>query len=193
MDESNPDPFDAIQSANSIDEVAEAEWKAETTAFERIETVLRRASEFATAGELADRARVSEPTARKHLESLVESGHASSTALGGATRYRRNPDQRRLERVRQLADEHTQGELESAIREMKTRIRSYEDEYGATSPEELVADLDPDDEDGWDAVSRWKTTRRNLAFARTALAYAETRRIDAIGDDETNPASEEYA
>lgn len=192
MDGSDPEPFDALQSADSIDDVAAAEWKAETTAFERIETVLRRTSEFATAGELADRARVSEPTARKHLESLVESGHANSTTLGGATQYRRNPDQRRLERVQQLADEHTQGELESAIREMKTRIRSYEDEYGATSPEELVADLDPDDDDGWEVVSRWKTTRRNLAFARTALAYAETRRIDAIGD-ETNPTSEEHA
>lgn len=187
-------PFGRIESTDSIDDVAVAEWKAEATAFERVETVLRRTHEFVTAGELADRARVSEPTARKHLESLVASGQATSTSLGGATRYRRNPDQRRLERVQELADDHTQAELESAIREMKTRIRSYEDEYGATSPAELVSILDPDDETGWETVSRWKTTRRNLAFARTALAYTETRKLDAIdNEDGTTGTAEEYA
>ncbi|MFC3959189.1 DUF7342 family protein [Halovivax cerinus] len=190
----DPTPFDDIDVDGSIDDVAAAEWQSESTAFERIETVLRRTREFETAGTLADRALVSEPTARKHLESLVESGRASATTLGGATQYRRNPDQRRLERVRQLADEHTRPELESAIREMKTRIRSYEDEYGATSPEELVSTLDPDDEEGWETVSQWKSTRRNLAFARTALAYTETRRLDAIGDDDdATVATEEYA
>ena len=62
---------------------------------------------------------------------------------------------------------------------MKARIRSFEDEYGATSPDELVETLEPDDEDGWDDLSRWKTTRRNLAFAKTALSFKETRLVDS--------------
>lgn len=191
MGNSERDLFDSDEA--TVDEIAVSEWKSETTAAERVEGILRGTTEFKTAGELADSAYVSEPTARKHLESLVGSGIASSTSAGATTRYRRNPDQRRFERVRQLADEHTQGELEASIREMKSRIRSFEDRYGTTSPEELVVDLDPEDGAGWDDVSRWKTTRRNLAFAKTALSYVETRRIDAMTGGDDHPAPEEYA
>lgn len=131
-----------------VNDAAVLEWKAATTAFERVEAVLRRTTDWQSAGEVATRARVSDPTARKHLAALVESGYASEITTESSTRYRRNPDQRRFERIGRLADEHSRGELETAIREMKGRIREFEDTYGVSSPDELVDVLEPDDDDG---------------------------------------------
>lgn len=173
------DPFPETDGDDDANDAAEREWTAATTAFERVEAVLTRTTDWQSAREIADRARVSEPTARKHLTALAETGRAATTDDGNATRFRRNPDQRRLERVQRLADEHSREELERSIREMKSQIREFEEVYDATNPEELVAGLEPDDEDGWDDLSRWKTTRRNLAFAKTALSFTETRLVDS--------------
>lgn len=187
---SDIDPFPETGVEEDVNTAAEREWKASTTAFERVASILGRTTEWQSAGEIADRARVSEPTARKHLTALAESGYASTSEVGTGTRFKRNPDRRRLERVQQLADEHSRSELERTIREMKMRIREFEDEYGATSPEELVETLEPDDEKGWDDLSRWKTTRRNLAFAKTALSFEETRSIDAMSTGEDGGVEE---
>lgn len=176
---SDVDPFPETETETEVNDAAEREWTAATTAFERVESVLGRTTDWQSASEIADRARVSEPTARKHLTALAETGHAATRETGNTTRFRRNPDRRRLERVQRLADDHSRGELERSIREMKARIRAFEDAYEATSPEELVDSLEPDDEDGWNDLSRWKTTRRNLAFAKTALSFTETRLVDS--------------
>lgn len=184
------EPFPETDETGDVNEIAEREWKAATTAFERVESVLDRTTEWQSASDIAERARVSEPTARKHLSALAESGRASTNETGTGTQFRRNPDRRRLERVQQLADEHSRAALERSIREMKTRIREFEDEYGAASPEELVDRLEPDDEDGWNNLSRWKTTRRNLAFAKTALSFKETRVVDAMTTGEDPPVEE---
>lgn len=173
------DPFPETDADTEVNDAAEEEWKAATTAFERVEAVLSRTTDWQSASEIADRARVSEPTARKHLTALAETGRAATTETGATTRFRRDPDRRRLERVQRLADEHSREALERSIREMKARIRALEDEYDATGPEELVEILEPDDEDGWNDLARWKTTRRNLAFAKTALSFKETRLVDA--------------
>lgn len=178
------EPFESDELSADVNRAAEQEWKATTTGFERVESILRRTTELQSAREISDRALVSEPTARKHLSSLVTSGHATTEKAGNTTLYRRNPDQRRLERIQHLADEHTRTELESAIRDMKARIQVFETEYDVTGPEELVQTLEPDDEQGWNDVSHWKTTRRNLAFAKTALSFKETRTIDAKTTDE---------
>lgn len=98
----------------------------------------------------------------------------------------RDPDQARFKRIKVIANEATTTEIETATREMKTKIRTYEDDYGASSPEELARELAPDNEQGWDIVSMWKTTRQNLSFAKTALAFKETRTIDAMTGDITD-------
>lgn len=134
-----------------------------------------------TAREIADRARVSEPAAREHLKRLSRAGGpAVAVEEGATTRSMRDPDQARFERIKVIADGATTTEIETAFREMKAEVRSYEDDYGVSSPEELARELVPDDEEGWDAVSTWKTTRQNLTFAKTALAFKETRNVDAM-------------
>ena len=180
------DPFEQSGSVGDPNRFALDEWKASRTTFERVEAILRRTATPRSAKEIADRAAVSEPTDRKHLRSLAEAGQATTKQSGNTTRYRRNEDQRRFRRVQRLADEHTRDELAGAILEMKIELRGFEDEYDATSPDELAGVLEHDDEEGWEALARWKTTRRNLAFAKTALSFKETRTIDAMSSsDET--------
>lgn len=179
------DPFPEIDAADQdVNEAATNVWKASKTAFERVQAILQRTTDWQSASDIADRAHVSTPTARKHLSALVESGYAVATNASGSTRYRRNPDQYRFEHIQRLADDHSRGELEREIREMKERIREFEDTYDVSSPETLVEVLEPDDDNGWNDLSRWKTTRRNLAFAKTALSFKETRTIDAMSTGE---------
>lgn len=175
------EPFESDELPADVNRAAEQEWKVTTTDFERVESILRGTTELQSAREISVRALVSEPTARKHLSSLVISGHVTTAKAGNTTLYRGNPDQRRLERIQHLADEHTREELETAIRNMKERIHVFETEYDSISPEELAQTLEPDDGRGWSAVSHWKATRRNLAFAKTAACLQRharsTRRL----------------
>lgn len=166
---------------DDVNEWVVEEWKRSTTTAERVQEVLETTAEPRTAREIADRARVSEPAAREHLKRLARAGGPAVAIEEGTTiRFMRDPDRARFERIKHIADEATTTEIETAIRAMKTEIRAYEDDYGVSSPEELARELPPDDEAGWDDVSAWKTTRQNLSFAKTALAFKETRNVDAM-------------
>lgn len=157
---------------DDINEHVEAEWKAETTPFERIYEVIEGTHEAQSAAEIADRALVSEPTARRYLETLVNTGFAATVRDGRTTRYKRDEDRILMTRIRELRESASRDDLLEGIRRMKAELWEYEDEYEAISPEELARNLSGDD-DGWDDVTTWKTTRRNLAVAQAALAYDE--------------------
>lgn len=156
-----------------INERVREDWKAETTGFERVREILEETRKSASAGEIAGRALVSEPTARKHLGTLVDVGLTTTVEDGRTTRYARDEEHLLMERVRELRAEHDREELLDGIRRMKDQLREYEDTHEASSPEELAIGLDGTDEEDWNDVSAWRTTRQNLALAQTALSYAE--------------------
>lgn len=186
------DPWDVDPAEfDDINEFVVEEWKRSTTAAERIQEILETTREPQTASQIAERARVSEPAARKHLKRLAgQTGPGIAIQEGNVTRYMRDPDQARFERIKTLADEHSRSVLETGIRDMKSQIRGFEDAHGVTSPEELVRELSPEDEEGWNAVSKWKTTRKNLSFAKTALAFKETRTVDVMTGSVTDGGEE---
>lgn len=157
---------------------ARAEWKASTTALERIQQVVEGTKTPKTASEIAEEALVSEPTARKHLESLVEVGRARADTDGRATRYARNEDTLLYQRIRELATTQSRQELTDGIQRMRRRIRELEDEYDAVSPDDLASTID-DTESPWEAVSEWRTTERNLHIAQAALNYKRARDLGA--------------
>lgn len=156
-----------------INEQVREEWKADTTPFERVYEVVEQTHEGQSAAEIAERALVSEPTARRHSKALVNTGFAETEADGRTTLYKRNSDRVLMSRIRELREEADRDELLDGIRRMKGEIRRYEDRYDVVSPEELAQKLDADETDGWDDLSAWKTTRQNLAVAQAALAYDE--------------------
>lgn len=158
---------------DDINEHVEEEWKAETTPFERVYEVVEQTREGHSAADIAERALVSEPTARRHCKALVNTGFAETEPDGQTTLYRRNADRALVSRIHQLRAEASRDELLDGIKRMKAEVRSYEDEYDVVSPEELARELDADETTGWNDVSAWKTTRQNLAVAQAALAYDE--------------------
>ena len=159
--------------SKDINEHVKSEWKAETTPFERVYEIIEQTHDGQSAAAIADRALVSEPTARRHCSALVNTGFAETESDGRTTLYRKNADRILMSRIRELRQETTRDELLHGIREMKTDIRQYEDQYDVVSPEELAQKLDANQTEGWNDLSKWKTTRQNLAVAQAALAYSE--------------------
>jgi predicted transcriptional regulator len=159
---------------------AREDWKSSTTALERVQQVVEQTTAPKTASQIADEALVSEPTARKHLKSLVNVGTAAAIEEAGATRYARNEDTILYRRIRELATEQSREDLIESVQQMKTRIRELEEEYDAASPEELATTLDGAAPTGaWEAVSEWQTTERNLHIAQAAINYGRARDLGA--------------
>ena len=161
------------ETGDDINEQVKADWKNDTTPFERVYEIIEQTHDGQSAAEIADRALVSEPTARRHCKTLVNTGFAETEQDNQTTLYRRNSDRVLMSRIRELRDEANRTELLEGIKDMKAEIREYEDRYDVVSPEELAQKLDADETDGWNDLTAWKTTRQNLAVAQAALAYGE--------------------
>ncbi|MFC7021169.1 MULTISPECIES: winged helix-turn-helix domain-containing protein [Haloarcula] len=165
---------------DDVNQQVKADWKAETTPFERVYEIVEQTHDGQSAAEIADRALVSEPTARRHCKTLVNTGFAETDQDGRTTLYKRNSDRILMSRIRELRDEASRTELLNGIKEMKAEIRRYEDRYDVVSPEELAQQLDADEMEGWDDLTAWRTTRQNLAVAQAALAYDEASQQFAV-------------
>lgn len=158
-------------------QVAIEQWVATTDGFERVETVVGETREPASAAEIAARAHVSESTARKHLERLVELGPATAITEGRITRYQRSEDHYLMERVQELGRTRTSDELLAGIEDLKAEIREYRENYDVDSPEELALQVDVEEgpADPWGDITAWQTARRNLAIVQAALAFKRAR------------------
>lgn len=171
------EPFDTERLSGDVledlDDAVTAEWKASTTAFERVHAVLKDTTEPRTTGELADAAATTKPTVRKHVQPLVDAGMVEEDASANATRYVWSSTQRRVNRVADLAADHSPGELDAKIRRTKERLASLEETYGVDSPSDLVAQLDPDDDAGWKDLSVWRTLEDDLKRLRAAQSMTE--------------------
>jgi predicted ArsR family transcriptional regulator len=162
-----------VEASDDINERVRAEWKEDTTPFERVYEIVEQTHDGQSAAEIADRALVSEPTARRHCKTLVNTGFAETDRDGQTTLYERNSDHTLMSRIRELREETSRPELLDSIEELNAEIREYEERYDAASPEELGRRLDADQTDGWKDLSAWRTTRQHLAVAQAALAYDE--------------------
>ena len=112
-------------------------WKENASAFDRVRSVVSSGTDPQTAGEIADRARVAESTARAHLERLVEMGTGRTRSVEGTTKYLPDPAYARFRAVRDLVNEHSPAELTALVAEVKEQIETTEREYGGRSPREL--------------------------------------------------------
>ncbi|MEF8825241.1 MAG: transcriptional regulator [Halapricum sp.] len=185
-----PEPFE------DINEAVGEEWVAETTPYERIREVINRTYAPTNAETIADSARTSPKTARKHLNALADDGFvATETGANGATLYRRSAESLVVEQAADILSEVSTEKLLDRIAEMRDQIVDFQREYGVQSPEEMAVDQtnellddsarggeDPDDE----TIREWKTTRRNLAFANAALSIANAEKFVEVGSKTNN-------
>lgn len=153
-----------------VNDAVVEEWKAETTPFGRVREVLLATTDPQYAGELAERARVSEPTARKHLRALAEAGFATGVETGRGTRYKRSRQTVAMRRISDLHARLSREELVAGIKRLRGEVRSYQEEYDATDPDDLALQTESDDGDAWAAVRDWRALNRSLDVAQAALA-----------------------
>ena len=153
-----------------VNEAVLEEWLESTSKFERVREVALSTTTPQYAKEIAERARVSEPTARKHLETLAEAGFAESVATGRGTRYKRSRQTVAMQRISDIHRELSREELAAGIKDLRTRIREYQEEYDASDPDDLAYQLESDVDEGWDVVSAWRAAANDLEIAKAALA-----------------------
>jgi DNA-binding MarR family transcriptional regulator len=171
-----------------VNDVVEKEWIEETTPFERVYEIIRTTYNPASAGEIADRARVSATTARKHLRTLESAGEVTASQDGQTTCYRRSETAIVTEHAQSLLAELSPEEIASGIADMKTQIQEWREEYGVDSPEEFARERDVDDVDSdyGALLTEWQTTRRNLALAQATLAIAEASNTGHLTGTDTD-------
>ena len=185
-----PDEFDDINEAVATD------WESETTPYERVREVISRTYTPLPAQAVAESARTSPKTARKHLDTLADDGFVTTeTGENGGTIYRRSSESLVVEQAAEILDTVSMDELVARVSEMRDRISDLQAEYGVESPEELVVDranqtlsgaATTDDDIDAEMLQEWKTTRRNLAFANAALSIANAERFVA---DDSQPSN----
>lgn len=163
-----------------VNEAVVDEWVAETTPFERVREVLLSTTEPGYAKDLAERARVSEPTARKHLGILATAGVAETVETGRGTRYRRSRQTVAVQRISEIHASLSREELADGIRDLRERIRGYQDEYDATDPDDLALQLEGEADAEWTAVTEWRGIEKDLRVAQAALALYD---FDPDGND----------
>ena len=164
-----------------VNEAAVKEWVEKTTPFERVRDVLDVTTEPQFAREVAERAQVSEPTARKYLSTFAEVGRAEEVSAEQGTQYKRSAQSVAMRRIAAIHREYSKRELTDAIERLRDQIASLRDEYGANDPDDLAYELESGDE-GWRAVARWRTLEENLDIAKAALSL-----YDFDPDDEAAP------
>ena len=163
---------------------ATARWQDDRTTFQRVYDVLAGSQSFLTAEEFADRAACSETAARDALEQLVEMGIADRRD-GRPAGYRRNDSYFRWKRIESLARKHSPDELQDRLDTLIAEDEAFQDEYGVPAPDSVsTADLPVDDHDAvhdrWEALSEWRTVRRDIKLLRRAVERAHGRVDDGM-------------
>lgn len=172
----------SLEPDEDVNEAVRADWKEETTPFERVRTVMKRTYEPQSADEIATRALTTPTTARKHLHVLVEDGFVTATSKPGrsATLYKRSAESLVMEQARDILSELGTEALASRINELQSEILRYRETTGVDSPEDVALE---DVELDQSTFREWQTNRRNLDIAKAALAIG--RAEDSL---QTTPA-----
>ena len=152
-----------------VNEAAIEQWKADTTTFDRVRHVSDVTTEPQAVSTIAERAHVSEPTARKYLSMLAETGHVKAINTESETRYMRAPQMLAMKRIAAIHREHTKTEIRNTIRDLKAELNNLQEQYNVVSVDELTLELEPGD-DGWRDITRWQQIEENLEIAQAALS-----------------------
>lgn len=152
-----------------VNEAAIEEWKADTTTFDRVRHVSDVTTEPQAVSTIAERAHVSEPTARKYLSMLAETGRVKVINTESETRYMRAPQMLAMKRIAAIHREHTKTEIRNTIRDLKTELNNFQKQYDVATVDELTLELEPGD-DGWRDITRWQQIEENLEIAQAALS-----------------------
>lgn len=156
---------------------ARARWRAERTTFQRVYDVTTGVTTFVTAKDIAERADCSTDGARSALSQLVEMGVAERRGQRPAE-YRRNDSYLRWKRIESLAREHTPDELRAHVDDLLQEDHELQAHFDAPDPDAVSPSVfDAFDHETiheqWDALTRWRNVREDLAVLQQAIHRAE--------------------
>ena len=158
-------------------------WKAHTSAFDRVRSVVLSLSEPRSAGWVADEALVAENTARRHLEQLTELHVLTTDTTGSAVTYYPDPVYTRTRDLRELVADHDRDELAERAVSLKTDIESWQEKYGVASPDDLRSTAAAESTSAAEAGERRRTASDwELATYRLSLIEDALSRYDEYRD-----------
>jgi len=167
------DPFSVDDDDfEDIDDFAAAEWKNQSTADERIRTVINRTTTPKSASDISDTGLVSETKARTTLNKLAEEGIVRSHQTDSGKLYSRDPEWQLLKQIRKLASSET---LVNQIQRIKQELTEYKSKYDVNGPEELLISDTELDQNELDDISHWRTAERELSHLRAAYRFKEAK------------------
>jgi len=152
-----------------VNEVVVGQWIDDTTAFDRVRQVVDVTTEPQSAEAIADRARVSPPTARKYLSTMAEDGRVKRINTDGGSQYMRAPQMLAMRRIAAIHREHTKAEIRKSIKELQEARSNIKETHEVGTIDELTLALN-DGDDSWEDVARWQQIEQNLEIAQAALA-----------------------
>lgn len=172
---------------DSEDGESRRRWRESRTTFQRVYDVIVGTTDYASASTVADAADCSDDGARDALAQLVEMGIAEKRDGRPAT-YRRNDSYFRWKRVEELATHNSATELRERIDELVAEDESFQKRFDAPDPDSVSPSTFEAHEHGeihdrWDALTRWRTVRRDLTILQRAAHRAEQRRGGDGTDD----------
>lgn len=182
MSNESPDPTPS----QAHTEDARGRWTEERTTFQRVYDVMTGVSDYATAGDVADRAGCSDDGARDALTQLVEMGVVEKRD-GRPAEYRRNDSYFRWKRIEELAGENAAAALRSQIDELVEEDEAFQEHFDAPDPDSIspteFETTDHDEiHDRWKALTRWRSVRHDIEVLQQAAHRAEQRNGNDTGD-----------
>lgn len=155
------------------------QWQEDRTTFQRVYDVVTGLAEYATAGDVAERAACSDDGARNALAQLVEMGIVEKRD-GRPAEYRRNESYFRWRRVEELARNNSVADLRGRIETLLEEDEMLQERFDALEPDSISPAVfeTADHEtihDRWEALSRWRTVRNDVTVLQQAVHRAERR------------------
>lgn len=134
-------------------------------------------TDYATAGDVADRAECSDDGARGVLAKLVEMRIVEKRD-GRPAEYRRNDSYFQWKRIEELARENSAAALRSQIDELVKKDGAFQERFDAPGPDSISpTEFETTDHDEihdlWEALSRWRTVRHDIEILQQAAYRAE--------------------
>jgi len=160
------------------------QWVEETSAFERVLSIVFDITDPRTAGHIAQRAQVSEETAREYLDGMVTLGAVLADDSGGATVYFPDPGYLRFREVRSMARDHGRSELVEMAASTADVIEQYRDRTGVETLDELEARINDGEfseettVDYKNVAADWLSTRQQLDRIEDAIDWYDVLAAD---------------
>jgi len=167
-------PPDAIAVDDDQDDHVEAR-KDSVDGIDRVISVAMSLEQPRTAGYVGDKAHVSENTARKHLERLVELRILVAVEQRGAKTYFPDQAYQHFREVSQMVEEHDRSKIEEITISAKEEIERLKETYEVDSPTELRSEATAETTSSEEAreyfkrASEWDQHLRMLSVAEEAL------------------------